>query len=118
MPSCFARLVTLVRHARARNLILGSGILIALLVAAATYWVVTDLRADQIGHEKHELRNLSIALAEQIDRSLQGVDFLQHNLVDRTRELGVTEPFRDIACCSRPCRGARALAQRPGTAQP
>ncbi len=92
MPSCFARLVTLVGHARARNFILGSGILIALLVAAATYWVVMDLRADQIGHEKHELRNLSIALAEQIDRSLQGVDFLQHNLVDRTRELGVNSP--------------------------
>ncbi len=92
MPSCFARLVTLVGHARARNFILGSGIAIALLVAAATAWVVADLRADHIAHEKRELRNLSIALADQIDRGMQGVDLLQHNLMDRMRELGINSP--------------------------
>jgi diguanylate cyclase (GGDEF)-like protein len=92
VPSCFARLVTLVGHARARNFILGSGILVALLVAAATYLVVTDLRADHIAHEKRELRNLSTALAEQIDRSLQGAELVQLNLMDRMRELGVNSP--------------------------
>jgi diguanylate cyclase (GGDEF)-like protein len=82
----------LVGHARARNFILGSGILIALLVTGATGWVVTDLRADHIAHEKRELQNLSIGLADQIDSGLQGVEILQHNLMDRMRELGVTSP--------------------------
>ncbi len=92
MPSCLARLVILVGRARARNFILGSGTLIALLVAGAAAWVVTDLRADHIAHEKRELRNLSIALAEQIDHSLQGVNLLQHNLIDRMREWDVNSP--------------------------
>ena len=92
MPSCFVRLVTLVGHARARNFILSSGIIVALLIAAATEWVVADLRADHIAHEKRELRNLNIALADQIDRGLQGVNLLQHNLIARMRELGVDSP--------------------------
>jgi len=92
MPSCLARLVVFVGHSRARNFILCSGIFIALLVLAATDLIIADLRADHMAHAKGDLRNLSIALAEQIDSSLQGVDLLQYSLMDRMRELGVNSP--------------------------
>jgi diguanylate cyclase (GGDEF)-like protein len=92
VPSCLARLIVFVGHSRARNFILCSGILIALLVIAATELIIADLRADHLAHAKGDLRNLSIALAEQIDSSLQGVDLLQYSLMDRMRELGVNSP--------------------------
>jgi hypothetical protein len=65
VPSCLARLIVFVGHSRARNFILCSGILIALLVIAATELIIADLRADHLAHAKGDLRNLSIALAEQ-----------------------------------------------------
>ena len=92
MLSRFAILATAIGHARARYLLVTGGLVIGVVLAAATAWIVIDLRSDRLSHAQQDLRNLALMLSEELDRGLQGMDLLQLSLIERMRERGIDTP--------------------------
>jgi hypothetical protein len=70
------RLTTFVRHVSARVLLIVCGLVIGLALAAAAAWFLVESRSNDISDAKRELTNLSFILSEELDRRLQGLDFL------------------------------------------
>jgi diguanylate cyclase (GGDEF)-like protein len=92
MHSRLRRLVGLIGNARARNLIVGCGLLLGLALAAAGAWIVGDLRSHHMSHAEREMTNLSFVLAAELDRELQGIDLLALSLIEHMRQLGIESP--------------------------
>lgn len=66
--------------------------LLALLFVAATAAVVLTLRNSLVEHEKADLRNLALILAEETDRSFQSVEMAQRALRNDIDRFGITTP--------------------------
>ena len=72
-----------------RLTVVTGAILIGVIIAAV--WVLlSDLRRDEIAKNKRDLESLALVLAGQIDRSLQSIELIQNDLIERIRS-------RDIA---------------------
>lgn len=92
MLSRIARLAAFIGHARARLLLVACGLLIGLTVAAGAVLLLLDLRRHNIADTERELKNLSLILAEETDRSFQAAELVQLGLIEHMRELGIDSP--------------------------
>src|SRR4029077_6601710 len=68
------------------------GLLLGLALAVTGEWVVGDLQSDHISHAKQDLTRLSVVLAAELDRELQGIDLLALSLIEHMRQLGIESP--------------------------
>jgi diguanylate cyclase (GGDEF)-like protein/PAS domain S-box-containing protein len=74
-----------------RYVVLGGAFLIAAIVAASGL-VIASFRERALGDSERELKNTVLILAEQLDRSFQAVELVQHGIVDRIAAAGVRTP--------------------------
>jgi len=92
MLSRFARLAARMGHARARTLVIACGLLSGLVLGGFVAWVIDDLRSDHFSHSEQDLANLSLTLAEEMDRRLEVLNLLHVGLIEHMRQLGVDSP--------------------------
>jgi diguanylate cyclase (GGDEF)-like protein len=78
------------RHASLRVLYIGTAILILVLVVA-TAAVVLHLRKTELVDQENQLKNLSLILAEQAERSFESVDLVISNVAEKVASEGVTD---------------------------
>jgi diguanylate cyclase (GGDEF)-like protein len=78
------------RHSPVR-LIYACTILLILVLLGANAAVILDLRKSELLHEEDQLKNLSLILAEQADRSFQSVDLVISSVSDEMTAEGVTD---------------------------
>jgi len=78
------------RHAPLRLLYAGTILLIVVLLGTNAA-VILDLRKSELLHEEDQLKNLSLVLAEQADRSFQSVDLVISSVSDEMTAEGVTD---------------------------
>ncbi len=89
MLSRFATFVAQIGHARARNLLIACGLLLGITVAISTLMLLIQLRNEALADNARELKNLSLTLAEESDRSLQAAEAIQTGLIDHMRQIGI-----------------------------
>jgi diguanylate cyclase (GGDEF)-like protein/PAS domain S-box-containing protein len=77
------------RRVRAAHVLVICGLLLATVISVGSVGVVLDLRDRALAAAERELSNTARVLAEQTDRAFQAVDFLQTDLLDRARALGI-----------------------------
>jgi diguanylate cyclase (GGDEF)-like protein len=58
------------------------GVLLAVIIALGTAMMLSKLRDQALDDAKRELRNISLVLAEQVDRSFQAVGLVQASLLE------------------------------------
>jgi hypothetical protein len=92
MLSRFGRLAAYVGHARARHLLLRSGVLFGLVLALAAAWFLIALRREEIAQSEQDLKNLAVMLSEETDKGFQGAELLQRAVIDHVRQLGINSP--------------------------
>jgi diguanylate cyclase (GGDEF)-like protein len=92
MRSRFAKLAASMGHAHARFLLVICGLVLGLALAAAGAWVIRDLRSTHMSHAQQEMTNLSVVLAAELDRELQGIDLLTLSLIEHMRQGGIDSP--------------------------
>lgn len=73
-----------------KPLIIGLGVLFILLVCIAAGLAIRELRLRDINDEKRELTALDLLLAEETERTLQGVDLVLTSLQQDLAIDGVT----------------------------
>jgi signal transduction histidine kinase len=78
------------RHASLRLLYAGTALLILVLLAMNVA-VILHLRESELLDQENQLRNLSLTLAEQADRSFQSVDLVLSSVAERIAAEGVTD---------------------------
>jgi len=78
------------RHAQLRLLYAGTILLIVVLLGTNAA-VVLHLRKSELLHEEDQLKNLSLILAEQADRSFQSVDLVISSVANEMTAEGVTD---------------------------
>lgn len=76
-------------HSGQNQLIIGCGILLTVIVFAVTAGLLLNLRDRDLAEKKHVLDNLTLVLAEQIDRSFQSIELIQTSEIERIKTLGV-----------------------------
>ena len=74
------------------RLIAALGLMLVAAIVAAVWILLANLRNEQLKDSEHDLENLAMVLAEQIDRSLQSIELIQNAVVERVRDLGVVTP--------------------------
>lgn len=72
--------------------IIAATAILALLFMAATAAVVLTLHNSLVEHEKSDLRNLALVLAEETDRSFQSVEMAQRALLNDIERFKITTP--------------------------
>ena len=92
MPTRFARLSARLRQTHARHLLLTSGFLVGLTLLVGTGLVLLDMRRQAVADAERELKNLSLVLAEDIDRGFQAAKLVQLGLIEHIRGLGIGSP--------------------------
>ena len=94
LSSALARL----RHARQNRLIIGCGVILTAVVFAGTVGLLLNLRDRALAEKKHVLHNLTLVLAEQIDRSFQSIELFQTSEIERIKTLRVVsaEDFKRL----------------------
>ena len=86
-------------------------IVIGMVATAATIWA---WRRDTTSAAIRDISNISTVLAEQTSRSVQSMDLVLSDLIDKLQALGATSPdgFRQVvteqACLQYPYRAAAA----------
>jgi diguanylate cyclase (GGDEF)-like protein len=77
--------------------LLASLVVLGLLVAVITCILVLQLREQALTEAKHELRSLSLTLADQAERAFEAVDLVQTTFMEMVRADGIRTPeeFRD-----------------------
>src|SRR5580700_5755964 len=70
------------RHASLRVLYIGTAILILVLLAG-TATVLLHLRETEVRDQENQLKNLSLILAEQAERSFESVDLVVLSVAER-----------------------------------
>jgi hypothetical protein len=78
------------RHASLRVLYIGTAILILVLLAG-TATVLLHLRKTEVRDQENQLRNLSLILAEQAERSFESVDLVVLSVAERIAGGGVAD---------------------------
>jgi diguanylate cyclase (GGDEF)-like protein len=78
------------RHASLRVLYIGTAILILVLLAG-TATVLLHLRKTEVRDQENQLRNLSLILAEQAERSFESVDLVVLSVAERIAAGGVAD---------------------------
>jgi diguanylate cyclase (GGDEF)-like protein len=78
------------RHASLRVLYIGTALLILVLLSA-TAAVLLHLRKTEVVDQENRLKNLSLILAEQAERSFESVDLIISNVAERVATEGVTD---------------------------
>ena len=84
------------RSGRIRGLLaIGACVVAAIVGIAAT--VIMEMRHREIASAQRELRRLDIVLAEQTERSIQGVDLLLQSVIEQMKTTGIDSPdsFRE-----------------------
>ncbi|MGD0723074.1 MAG: EAL domain-containing protein [Roseiarcus sp.] len=66
-----------------------SGALLSLLMVACVWWFSDTGRESALNDARRELMSLSLALSEETDRTLQGAEILQTDVIDRIEAMGV-----------------------------
>jgi diguanylate cyclase (GGDEF)-like protein/PAS domain S-box-containing protein len=70
-------------------LIIICGIILLVVVIAATASLLSNLRDRDLAEKERTLESLALVLAEQIDRSFQSIELIQTAVVERMQSLGV-----------------------------
>jgi diguanylate cyclase (GGDEF)-like protein len=65
------------------------GVLLIAAIAVSTAIMVGNFRNRALGDSERELKNTALILAEQIDRSFQGLELVQSSVMDKIRSLGI-----------------------------
>jgi signal transduction histidine kinase len=65
------------------------GALFVILIIAGTVASLTHQRHQYLATTAHEIRTLSVVLAEQMDRSLQAIQTVETGLIERMRQQGI-----------------------------
>src|SRR5579863_8318819 len=78
------------RHAPLPLLYAGMALLVLVLLATNTA-VILHLRNSELSDQERQLRNLSLTLAEQADRSFRSVDLVVTSVADGIAAEGVTD---------------------------
>jgi hypothetical protein len=71
-------------------------IIIGMIATAATIWA---WRRDATGAAVRDIGNIATVLAEQTSRSVQSMDLVQSDMIDKLQAMGATSPdsFRRVA---------------------
>src|SRR6185437_6204050 len=86
------RFINLIGNTRAKTLLVTCGCLFGLIIAACTILLLVQLRHRDIADSERELKNLSLTIAEEVDRGLQAVDMLQVGLIEHMQQRGIETP--------------------------
>ncbi len=78
------------RAGTARFLVVGGILIVGTAVALATIALLGATRHAAIAGAEHELRNLAIVLAKEVEREFQAVELVEAGLADHMRETGIT----------------------------
>ena len=76
------------RHQPVRYLLIGGALLICAILVA-TGFLVASFRERALDDSERELKNTVLILAEQLDRSFQAIELVQHSVIDRIAAAGV-----------------------------
>jgi diguanylate cyclase (GGDEF)-like protein/PAS domain S-box-containing protein len=76
-------------YSRPTRLIVICGIILVVIVLAATAGLLSNSRDRDLAEKERALDGLTLVLAEQIDRSFQSIELIQAAVVERMRTLGI-----------------------------
>jgi diguanylate cyclase (GGDEF)-like protein len=82
-------LAALMAHPRARHLLVACGLVVGLALAAGTAMLLAESRKDVLDHAGQDLKNLSLVLAEETDRTFQATQLVQLDLIQHLHEQGI-----------------------------
>jgi diguanylate cyclase (GGDEF)-like protein len=68
-------------------IVCGAALIAAIVVSTAI--MVGNLRSRALFESERELKNTALILAEQMDRTFQGVDLVQSSVIDKIQSLGI-----------------------------
>jgi diguanylate cyclase (GGDEF)-like protein len=88
LPRLFG-LAALMAHPRARHLLVACGLIVGLALAAGTAILLVASRDDVLDHASHNLKDLSLVLAEETDRTFQTTQLVQLDLIQHLHEQGI-----------------------------
>ncbi|HXD45955.1 MAG TPA: EAL domain-containing protein [Pseudolabrys sp.] len=69
-------------------LLIGAALLIAAIIAGSGF-LVANFRERALDDSERELKNTSLILSEQLDRSFQAIELVQHSVIDRVAAGGI-----------------------------
>src|SRR4051812_30539478 len=81
------------------GLIIGFAAVLCLFVVTATSWVVWAQRAAEIRQASINLQNLSLAVADQVDRIATSLEYVEDRLLDHMQHTAVatdSEQFHEV----------------------
>jgi len=76
-------------YAHPHRLIIVCGVVLVAIVIAATASLLLNLRNRDLAEKEQVLENLTLVLAEEIDRSFLAIEFVQTSEVARMKSLGI-----------------------------
>jgi diguanylate cyclase (GGDEF)-like protein/PAS domain S-box-containing protein len=71
------------------RLVVAVSAVLIVAIGVAVAMLLSDLRRDEIVKSKRDIENLTLLLADQIDRSFQSIGLVQDGLIDRIKSRGV-----------------------------
>jgi diguanylate cyclase (GGDEF)-like protein len=84
-----AGFAALMAHPRARHLLVACGFIVGLALAAGVTILLVASRNDALDHAGQNLKNLSLVLAEETDRTFQTAQLVQLDLIQHLHEQGI-----------------------------